>query len=161
MSRVLRPIGVASRRKRAQGLSYQGDGTLAATCGPNAQTDPSQAGSGCPGAAVEHLLVYIDDGAVVAGQAPADNLREVGRAHGSTMVKDEWSGKPLKSNTDAPITAISPDWLLCLHQRAMTGPRSRAGPALPQSSEMPASAPFGTQNGGVHENNMCLDYVVV
>ena len=52
--------GVASRRKRAQGLSYQGDPMLPAISGSDEQTDPSQAGRGCAGAAVEHLFVYVE-----------------------------------------------------------------------------------------------------
>ena len=79
MPGVLRPIGVASGGKRVQGLSHQGHWTLEAVSGPNEQTDPSQAGSGCTGAAIEHLLVYVDNGTVRAGQAPTDGLREVGR----------------------------------------------------------------------------------
>ena len=46
MPGVLRPMGVASGPKRSQGLSYQGDPTLAATCGADEQTDPSQAAGG-------------------------------------------------------------------------------------------------------------------
>ena len=53
-----------------------------------------------PGPAVEHLLAYVENGTVLAGRAPADGLREVGRAHGPPTVKDEWSRKPVKSNAD-------------------------------------------------------------
>ncbi len=101
MSGVLRPVGVASRLKRPQGLSCQGEGTLAAIWGPNEQADPSQAGGGCPGTAVEDLLVYVENGTGLTDQAPADGLWEVGRAHGPTTVEGEQSGKPLTSNTDA------------------------------------------------------------
>ena len=87
MPRVARPVGVASGSKRSQGLSNQDDVTLGAIWGANQQADLSQPGRGRPGAAVEDLLVNVDDGAILAGQAPPDGRWQVGRAHGPTTVE--------------------------------------------------------------------------
>lgn len=101
MPGVLRSMSVAPGRKRAHGLSHQGDPTLAAVRRADEQTDPNQAGSGRPGAAVEHLLVNVGNEAVLAGHAPADRRWEVACAHGLPTVRDEWPGKRVKSNAGA------------------------------------------------------------
>jgi hypothetical protein len=109
------PLGVAYGGRRAQGLSYQGNGTLATIWGTNVQADPRQSGSGGPGAAVEHLPVYVDHGAVLAGHAPADGLG--GLATPTVPLRQGACGRKASEILGGgPTTAVRPGWFMYLRQ---------------------------------------------
>jgi hypothetical protein len=154
MPRVIRPVGVASGSQRSQGLSYQGDRTLGAIWGANEQTDLSQPGGGCPGTALEDLLVNVDDGAIVTNQAPPDGLWDIGCAHGPTTVGA--SGRESHRNPVRRFARVGPGlaYLLALGG-AGTRARSRAGPTFRSWTSTPDCSRLGCRMPGIRDWLCC------